>query len=156
MHRSSSATALLALALLACACGSTGDRQGVGVVANDSPAPRETAPRWTVGQSAAGTWRVRWRSEPSPVPVNEPFRILVEIDPAGAGSGDQADVGLALDAGMPSHGHGMVRVPRVVRTGPGRFSAEGVLLHMPGPWEVFFDVELNGITERAQFSVEID
>ena len=137
------------------ACGSTG-ADGVGVVRGEEVASGPSEPRWTRGRSAIGTWRVRWRTEPAAIPVNEPFRMLVEIDPTMSAGATPAAVGLALDAGMPSHGHGMVRVPRVVRTSPGRFTAEGVLLHMPGPWELFLDIELRGISERAQFSVEVD
>ena len=156
MRLDRSVTLPIALALLSVACGSTNSGDDIGLVNVEPVADSSAEPRWTRGRSAMGTWRVRWRSELGSIPVNEPFRMLVEVDPTAGGDPTPADVSLALDAGMPSHGHGMIRLPRVVRTSPGRFTAEGVLLHMPGPWELFFDIELQGLSERAQFAVEVD
>ena len=63
---------------------------------------------------------------------------------------------LAIDARMPHHRHGMLVQPTVVRTGPGTFRAEGLMLHMPGYWELYLDVVHRGMVERAQAAFEID
>jgi hypothetical protein len=38
----------------------------------------------------------------------------------------------------------------VTPRGPGRFEVAGMLLHMPGRWEIHFDVTDGLVTERAQ------
>ena len=38
--------------------------------------------------------------------------------------------------------------PRVSASGDGRYVAEGLLFHMPGRWQLVFDVERDGRTER--------
>jgi len=56
--------------------------------------------------------------------------------------------GLRVDAQMPEHRHGMNYRPTVATTGDGRFVAQGLLFHMPGRWQLLFDVERGGRTER--------
>jgi hypothetical protein len=56
---------------------------------------------------------------------------------------------------MSAHGHGMNRVPLVTRTGPGHFLVEGLFFHMPGVWQLYFDLTRSGQTERAQFELEV-
>jgi hypothetical protein len=34
--------------------------------------------------------------------------------------------------------------------GPGRFDVAGLLFHMPGYWELHFDVARENVVERAQ------
>jgi len=67
----------------------------------------------------------------------------------GSPDAPRGDLELSVDAAMPEHGHGMNRVPRI-ETGDGHFRAEGLLFHMPGKWELYFDVTQGAVTERAQ------
>ena len=46
-----------------------------------------------------------------------------------------------IDAQMPEHRHGMNYRPRVFPRGDGLYVAEGLLFHMPGRWQLLFDVE---------------
>jgi hypothetical protein len=57
---------------------------------------------------------------------------------------------------MPEHGHGMNRVPKIEAKEGGRFRAEGLLFHMPGRWELYFDVTRGALTERAQTDVHLE
>ena len=57
---------------------------------------------------------------------------------------------------MPEHGHGMNRVPKVAPRPDGGFHAEGLLFHMPGRWELYFDVTQGAVTERAQTDVFLE
>ena len=74
----------------------------------------------------------------------------------GSPDAPRGDIELSVDAAMPEHGHGMNRVPSVAALGDGRFRAEGLLFHMPGRWEIYFDVTRGAITERAQADVELE
>ena len=51
---------------------------------------------------------------------------------------------------MPEHRHSMNTDAVVTPLGNGRFGVAGLLLHMPGRWEMLFDVTDGGVTERAQ------
>jgi hypothetical protein len=100
--------------------------------------------------AADGGFTVRWAAIPDPVPTGDPFAIEFELfrDPECATP--LADGTLEVDAAMPHHAHGMNLRPKVDPLGPGRYRARGVLFHMPGRWELFFDRTVDGVTERAQ------
>ncbi|MHC4832842.1 MAG: FixH family protein [Planctomycetota bacterium] len=105
--------------------------------------------------TAGGGYLVRWRSGPAGVPALEPFSLEVEVEQsAGVPLAEGATV--LVDAAMPHHGHGMNFVPEVTRTGPGRYAVEGMLFHMRGRWELFVDVERDGVLERAQWTVVLE
>lgn len=104
--------------------------------------------------SAAGTWRVAYRTEPSPIPLNEPFSVFVRVAPSGS-IDYSPDIPIRVDAGMPHHQHGMNRVPEHQRIEPDLVRADGLLFHMPGDWTLTFDVTQGAITERAEVVVAV-
>ena len=55
---------------------------------------------------------------------------------------------LRVDAHMPEHRHGMNYAPHLQALGPGRWRAEGFMLHMPGKWEFVFEIRAGGATDR--------
>ncbi len=61
-----------------------------------------------------------------------------------------------VDAQMPEHRHGMNYRPRVSARGNGLYVAEGLLFHMPGRWQLLFDVERGGRTERLEAEIELE
>jgi hypothetical protein len=104
--------------------------------------------------STAGSWRVVWRTEPSPIPLNEPFSVFVRV--ARVGTADfLPDIPIWVDAAMPHHQHGMNRIPEQVRVSPDLLRADGLLFHMPGVWTLSFDVTEGAITERAEVMIEV-
>ena len=68
---------------------------------------------------------------------------------------DAIDLQVQVDARMPAHFHGMNRTPKLTRQADGSFTAEGLLFHMPGHWELTFDISRGGKTERAQVDIEL-
>ncbi len=72
------------------------------------------------------------------------------------GRAPAADVQVSADAAMPHHGHGMNFVPRTTPLGDGRYRIDGLLFHMRGRWELFVDVEDDGLLERAQWTLEVE
>jgi hypothetical protein len=105
--------------------------------------------------SNAGHYVVRYRTEPAPIPWGDPFTLEVWVLDAEGGA-PVGDVALSVDAAMPEHGHGMNRVPKVTRGAEERFDVAGMLLHMPGRWELYFDITRGALTERAQVEVELE
>jgi hypothetical protein len=57
---------------------------------------------------------------------------------------------------MPEHRHGMNYRPTVVKGGDGVYVAEGMLFHMPGRWQLLFDVERDGRVERLSTDMELE
>jgi hypothetical protein len=60
-----------------------------------------------------------------------------------------------VDAHMPEHRHGMNYRPSISARGNGLYVAEGLLFHMPGRWQLTFDVERAGRTERLEAEIEL-
>lgn len=130
--------------------------------------PRETTdaepvatplPEWTKHariESNAGSYVVHVQPAPAELPDNEPFELRVWIASAARPNEVQRNVRLAVDASMPEHGHGMNRTPKIVRAEGGEFVVQGMLFHMTGRWELYFDVTAGALTERAQADVVLE
>jgi cytochrome c peroxidase len=80
---------------------------------------------------------------------------------ACAKPGNPAPENLKVDAQMPEHRHGMNYAPEVRPVGPGRWRADGLMFHMPGKWELVFEIRAAGESDRlasvfslSQFSKE--
>lgn len=105
-------------------------------------------------RSNDATYVVRYSTRPSAIPANEMFAIdFLICDASGRPAGD---VDVRVDAAMPHHGHGMKTSPIVEKGGGGRFAAKGMLFHMSGRWELYFDVRREGVTERAQCEIVLE
>lgn len=123
--------------------------------------PRALVPRaqesaeagWNEVVSNDGTYRLSWKSDPEVIEFGERFELEVKAERT---DGEPLGTSLAFDARMPEHGHGMNREPEVEDLGGGHFKIGGLLFHMPGYWELYFDFTAGAITERAQAPLEID
>jgi hypothetical protein len=60
-----------------------------------------------------------------------------------------------VDATMPEHRHGMNYRAGIKSLGEGRWRAEGLLLHMPGRWELRFDVQAAGGTASLRDTIQL-
>lgn len=99
--------------------------------------------------SNGGRYRVSVRA-PDPYPMNQLFGLEVTVEEGCDPPRRPLAARLRVDAAMPDHRHGMNTDAVVTPQGGGRFRAQGLLLHMPGRWEMYFDVTDQGVTERAQ------
>jgi len=61
-----------------------------------------------------------------------------------------------VDAGMPEHRHGMNYRSSVTTLGAGRYRAEGMMFHMPGRWELVFELRARGRTDRLAKSIVLE
>ena len=87
---------------------------------------------------------VAFRPEPLRIEVGEPFSLLFNV----CTKNDKPAELVAIDAQMPEHKHGMNYATTVRGLGNGRYRVEGMLFHMPGNWEVTFDVRDGGDIQR--------
>ena len=62
---------------------------------------------------------------------------------------------LRVDADMPAHRHGMNYRPTLQLQEEGRFTAQGLLLHMPGRWRIRLEVEHQGRRQWLEQTVEV-
>jgi hypothetical protein len=90
---------------------------------------------------------VAWRA-PAPLPLAQFFAIDFAVCARDGGRVDSPRV----DATMPEHGHGMNYRPAVQPRGDGRFRADGLLLHMPGRWQL--SIAVGGETMLAALRVD--
>ena len=86
------------------------------------------------------------------VEVARHFSVDLAICPK---SGQPEAEAVKVDASMPEHRHGMNYAPAVKALGPGRWRAEGLMFHMPGRWELAFEVTAGGTTDRLTETLRI-
>lgn len=98
-------------------------------------------------------YEIVFRSAPAPIETGKHFSLDFAVCPrAGAGPPDAVRV----DAVMPEHRHGMNYRPVVVARGTGLYRADGLMFHMPGRWEIRFDVVTAAGTDRLVASTQLE
>ncbi len=97
-----------------------------------------------------GTYKVTFSPSPNEMPLNEVFELTTTIEGGGVIRS------LRVDAAMPEHGHGMMTDPLTVLQEDGSYKTTGMLLSMPGLWEIYFDINNGQTIERAQDSLILD
>jgi len=117
-------------------------------------------------RATSAGYTIAWRADPQKIPVGRHFAIDLLVCPkagaagaAGAGTAPGSPaavpVAVAVDARMPSHGHGMNYKPTLKPVGENRYRAEGLMFHMPGQWELVFDLRTGDKVERATQAVTV-
>jgi hypothetical protein len=86
-------------------------------------------------ESAAHT--LVWRTLPEPIAVGQHFSVELIVCPRTEGAATQV---VRVDATMPEHRHGMNYRATIQPLGSGRHRADGLMFHMPGRWEMVFEV----------------
>jgi hypothetical protein len=84
--------------------------------------------------------------------VGKPFSVDFEVCPRGASSSIER---VSIDAWMPDHRHGMNYRPTLSGQAPGVIRADGLVFHMPGRWQVVFEVAIAGRTLRLTEDVTV-
>lgn len=95
-----------------------------------------------------GALQVAWQVEGAPIEVGQHFTLELRLCPADG-------VLLRVDATMPEHRHGMNYRPSLARIGPGHWRAEGLMFHMPGRWQLRFEVRNAGQVENLLDTIEL-
>lgn len=94
-------------------------------------------------------YMLAFRSDPLRIEAGEPFALVLNVCTK---NGKPAEL-VAVDAQMPEHRHGMNYRPSIVGADNGRYRAEGLVFHMPGRWELTFDVRAGEETERLTHDI---
>ena len=99
-------------------------------------------------------WQLAYKTVPEVPVVGAHFAIDIALCPRG---GAPAPAALRVDAHMPEHRHGMNYQASVSPRGAGRYRAEGLMFHMPGRWELVFELRsASGPVQRLAQSLTID
>ncbi|MCX7230407.1 MAG: hypothetical protein NTW15_15670 [Burkholderiales bacterium] len=113
--------------------------------------PQATVPACRLPGAEDGVRRTRvpeleiaWRPVAGAIELGRPFSIEFVLCPrlTPAPPIDR----ITVDAWMPAHRHGMNYRPTLAGTPPAPLRADGLLLHMPGRWEIVFELRAG---ERA-------
>lgn len=109
----------------------------------DEPAPMRAT-------SVQGLYRAGLIPEALPIPINSMQSWVLELtDAAGAAVEGAA---IAIDGGMPAHGHGLPTAPQVTDDlGGGRYLIEGLRFSMTGDWALGFDISAAAGEDRVLF-----
>lgn len=96
---------------------------------------------------------VAFRTAPDPIEVGTHFSLDFAVCPR---SGTAKARTVRVDARMPEHQHGMNYRPVVVARASGAYHADGLMFHMPGRWELYFDIVTGGSSERLATTLELE
>lgn len=102
--------------------------------------------------SAAGTYVVSIEPETDPIPQG-PMHSWIATVKTGEGTPVE-DAALAIDGGMPQHGHGLPTAPQATsHLGEGRYRVEGVRFNMGGWWELKLTIDSAAGQDAVTFNI---
>lgn len=99
----------------------------------------------------AGRFIVALQPPPTPPAINQLHAWTVKVaTPEGA---PVTKASIAVDGGMPQHGHGLPTRPRVTRElGDGSYLVEGMKFSMSGWWEIRLAIDTAAGSDRVTFN----
>jgi hypothetical protein len=104
--------------------------------------------------SEQGAYRVSYRSETAPIPINRIHSWTLHVE--AADGRPVTDAAVTVDGDMPEHRHGLPTRPRVTRNlGNGDYLVEGVKFQMGGWWVMEFTVAAGGRSDVAKFNLNL-
>jgi hypothetical protein len=86
-----------------------------------------------------------------PIPVGQPFGVDFVLCPSTPAPDE-----VRVDALLPEHRHGMNYRASVRSLGAQRYRAEGLLFHMPGRWDLIFDVRRGNTVLRLSQALQLE
>lgn len=102
--------------------------------------------------TAAGRYVATLAAGESPVPVGKLHSWIIKL--ATPGGAPAEGVSIAIDGGMPQHGHGLPTRPEVTRDlGGGQHLIEGMKFSMPGWWTLTVHVDGPRGADEATFNL---
>ncbi len=96
---------------------------------------------------------VAYATRPDPIAVGRHFVVDFAVCPRDGAKPPQS---VRVDANMPEHKHGMNYRAGVTVIRAGAYRAEGLLFHMPGRWDLTFDVVAGNTIERLSSTIRVE
>lgn len=83
------------------------------------------------------------------------YTLQVKVDDVATGQA-VSDATIAIDGGMPQHGHGLPTRPRVTKNlGGGKYEISGLRFNMGGWWELELNISSPAGTDTATFNLAL-
>ncbi len=98
-------------------------------------------------------YTVVFKTVPDTVKIGSHFSLDFAVCPRAVAEAPRT---VRVDASMPEHRHGMNYRPVVTAQPSGTYRAEGLMFHMPGRWELTFDVVAGNGTERLTGTMQFE
>ncbi len=104
--------------------------------------------------SDSGRYRIDYRSQLDPIPINQIHAWTLHLSRADGQPVDGAE--LTVTGGMPAHDHGLPTAPQVTRAlGGGDYRLEGLRFHMNGYWELTVNIRVDGARDTATLTLRL-
>jgi hypothetical protein len=104
--------------------------------------------------SEGGAYRATIVPQDDTIPQGKLHRWTLHLETAAGAPVDTATI--AVDGGMPQHGHGLPTKPRVTRhLGNGDHAVEGMKFNMGGWWVVKFRVQAAAGSDSLTFNLSL-
>jgi len=105
--------------------------------------------------SDSGFFQVAWTSDPVSPPLSRVHTWTIHVETADGQPVDDATI--AVDGGMPQHGHGLPTSPQVTQNlGNGDYLVEGMKFQMPGWWQVRFHISAGTQNDTITFDLTVE
>ena len=116
------------------------------ILAQFSGASGAAATPVLTGTTATGI-RIEIYSDLDPLLINQIHTWHIRVLDA---NGAPLQAQMSISGGMPEHDHGMPTAPQITRQlDNGDYQLEGMRFHMPGLWQLLFELTINGAEETA-------
>ena len=103
-------------------------------------------------QTERGLFRVSVSSAEQPIPMNRIHRWTVKLNDAQGRPVSGAQI--AVDGGMPEHGHGLPTAPKAAPGAqPGTYLINGMKFSMDGWWELKLRIQAGGLQDRVTYNI---
>ena len=104
--------------------------------------------------SEAGLYRATIKPQGDSIPQGKLHRWVLNVRTASGAPVDACEI--AVDGGMPQHGHGLPTKPRVTRDlGNGDHLVDGMKFNMGGWWVVKFHIASTSGTDTVVFNLKL-
>lgn len=102
--------------------------------------------------SANGSLQVSYESQVQPIPKRKLHAWVLEVRTTDGRPVEDARI--AIDGGMPDHGHGLPTQPVVAKNlGEGRYLVEGMKFNMGGYWVVDLAIQSHAANDNVRFEI---
>ena len=104
--------------------------------------------------SDGGAYRISFAPEGDSIRVGRMHSWRLHVETVEGAAVDSAAI--AVDGGMPQHGHGLPTKPRVTQSlGGGDYLVSGMKFNMGGWWIVTFKVQSAGAADSVTFNLKL-
>ncbi|WP_455374904.1 FixH family protein [Kaarinaea lacus] len=115
---------------------------------------RNTTHSCTATSSEEEYFCITLSSNVDPIPINRIHGWTLHLENAKGEPVDNAKI--LVYGGMPAHKHGFPTNPRVTENlGGGNYLLDGVKFSMHGQWEIWLNITVDKIRDKAVFEVNV-